>query len=46
MSEAENFVSDLDILVFLESPNFDRKYLNALVSEFLAFKFKTNVAYL
>ncbi len=45
VSEAENFVSDLDIKVFLESPNFDRKYLNALVSEFLAFKFKTNVAY-
>ena len=47
LSAAENLVSDLDILVVLESPNFDRKYLNALlVSEFLAFKFKTNVAYL
>jgi hypothetical protein len=35
VSEAENFVPDLDIPVFLESPNFDRKYLNALVSEIL-----------
>ena len=33
VSEAENLVSDNDILVVLESPDFDRRYLIASVSE-------------
>ena len=35
LSEAENLVADLDIGDFLESPTFDRKYLNVPESEFL-----------
>ncbi len=46
MSEAANLVSDRNLLVALKASTFDRKYVNALVSEFLVLKFKTIVAYL
>jgi len=46
VSEAANLVSDRDLLVALKASTFDRKYLNALVSEFLVLKFKTIAAYL
>jgi hypothetical protein len=46
VSEAANVVSDRDLLVALKASKFDRKYVNALVSEFLFLKFKTIVAYL
>jgi len=35
LSEAENLVADLDTGDFLESPTFDRKYLNVPESKFL-----------
>ena len=40
LSEAENLVADLDTGDFLESPTFDRKYLNVPESKILFLTYK------